>query len=132
VDEYDVGDPLLEDAPEPPSMTPYEREIASRVTTASALLPDDEFNQEPAELGFEPDNKYLSFPILGEEEWPDIPRHQIWKTRFYVVSPRGTVGVVPWAGSSVIWPWERAWGTDLHRAQVETFLKEPEKKEKKR
>jgi len=110
-------------------LTPYERDLGSRITTAAALT-HDEF--EPADLGFEPDNRYLTFEILGEQDWPTITSHQIWKTRFYVASPRGTVGVVPWAGSRVIWPWERAWGTDLHRAEVESFLKEDEKKAKRK
>jgi hypothetical protein len=106
--------------------TPFQKDL--RITTASALLTDDEFESEPAALGFEPDNKYLSFQILGEQDWPDVSRHQLWKQRFYVLSPRGTVGVVPWPGSRIIWPWETGWGSDLHRAQVDSFLKEPEKK----
>lgn len=32
---------------------------------------------------------------------------------FYVQTPRGTVGWVPWIGSVVAWPWERAWTADL-------------------
>jgi len=110
--------------------TPYEREVGARITTAAALAEDD--FSEPADLGFEPDNRYLSFEIVGEQDWPTNTRHQLWKRRFYVRSPRGTIGVVPWAGSRVIWPWEAAYGADLHRSEVESFLKEDEKKGRKK
>lgn len=31
---------------------------------------------------------------------------------FYVISPRGTIGWVPWVGSIIAWPWEAAWEAD--------------------
>jgi hypothetical protein len=46
---------------------------------------------------------------------------------FYVRSQHGTVGWVPWIGSVIAWPWERAWEADL----VERSDPDPKPGEKK-
>ena len=46
---------------------------------------------------------------------------------FYVRSPRGTIGWVPWIGSAIAWPWEIAWEADL----VERSAPDPKPGEKK-
>lgn len=97
---------------------------------ASDLL-DPGHEESPEDYGFEPDNKYMGFQIVGEDRWPDVPKHQVFKQRFYVESNRGTVGLVPWPGSQVVWPWEVAWTVDLYRDTVTSLLK-PEKEAKKR
>jgi len=47
---------------------------------------------------------------------------------FYVQSPRGTIGWVPWIGSVVAWPWEAAWEADL----VEKGEPDPKPSEQKK
>jgi len=42
----------------------------------------------------------------------------------------GEIGMVPWEGSQVVWPWESGWEQDLYRPEVTSLLKE-EKKERK-
>lgn len=82
---------------------------------------------------FEPGGRYRGFQILPRHLWPDEPQHARWgETRFYVTSPSGAVGMVPWAGSVIVWPWDAAWNLDLHREQVQTFLKDDEKKGRKK
>jgi hypothetical protein len=131
--EYDdLGEPdldLTQSAPDTPFQSLSRASRLPAMTTASALIEEE---SEPADLGFEPDNRYLSFQILGEQDWPDVSRHQIWKQRFYVLSPKGIVGVVPWPGSRIIWPWETGWQADMHRDIVTSLLKEPEREKKKR
>ena len=103
-------------------------EPRSTLVTASSLL-DPSDDQDEGD--FEPGGKYKGFEIMPPREWPTVPNHLSLPRRFYVRF-NDTVGLVPWAGSKIIWPWESAWDQDLHRDQVESFLKEPEKKEKKR
>lgn len=98
------------------------------LTTASALT--DEIS-EPAELGFGPDGRYKGFQIIPSGQLPPgLPAvHAGLSERFYVASPRGNVGLVPWAGSVVVWPWERGWLQDLSRSNVQSLLR-PEKAKK--
>ena len=103
----------------------------ARLVRASDLLPpgadldvgDYEPNPEGGVL-------YKSFPILPHEEWPEKHEqmHGNQKKRFYVRSSGGVVGMVPWDGSQVVWPWEVAWTQDLYRPEVTSFLKEEKKK----
>ena len=106
--------------------TPYQKELRTQMLVTASDLIDHE--DEPAELGFEPDNKYLSFQIIGEQDWPDVRRHQLWKQRFYVISPRGVIGLVPWPGSRIVWPWDAGWTVDSHKEKVDSLLKEEKKK----
>jgi len=108
---------------------------------------DEEMQSLPAGLGtardllagldedegdFEPGGLYKGFRIIPQHLWPDEPRHAArWPSRFYVHTDRDTPGLVPWVGSQIVWPWERAWHADLHREQVESFLKEDKKEKKK-
>jgi hypothetical protein len=91
---------------------------------------------------FEPGGLYKGFQILPREQWPPesdltpdpergIVGHANQTRRFYVVSPLGTVGLVPWEGSQVVWPWEQAWRQDLYRPEVQTFLKDDREGKKK-
>lgn len=112
--------------------TPEPLSPPSGLGRASDLLPPD---YDEDEGDFEPGH-YKGFEILPKHLWPAdewTPRHaERWgEQRFYVSSPSGMPGLVPWPGSQVVWPWERAWSVDLHRTEVESFLKD-EKKEAKR
>lgn len=91
---------------------------------ASDLLDADDLDQGD----FEPGGKYKGFQILPKHLWPDEPQHGTWEERFYVQTPSGTPGLVPWVGSQIIWPWESAWAVDLHRTEVESFLRPDEEK----
>lgn len=98
------------------------------LVTAASLV--DGPPDEPAELGFEPDDRYLGFAIVPRHLWPLEPRHEHFTERFYVETVEGTLGLVPWPGSKIVWPWERAWQQDLHRTEVQSFLKDEKKKGK--
>ena len=115
--EYDVGDPFV----------PLE------FARASDLVSDPE---DLDQGDYTPDGAYKGFPIIPRSEWPEVadvmpdPKrgivgHANQKGRFYVKSPDGTVGLVPWDGSQIVWPWEEtAWAQDLHRPEVQSLLKE--------
>jgi hypothetical protein len=150
----DPSNPFTDQAPPEPQRP---RERAAKFARASDLPPDEEIPPDPpSERGaglvrasslveniedldqgdFEPGAegmRYKGFPIVGVRDWPDDHEilHGNQKRRFYVRSLAGTIGLVPWEGAQVVWPWEQAWRQDLHRSQVESFLKE-EPKEKKR
>jgi hypothetical protein len=90
---------------------------------------------------FEPGGLYKGFKILPREQWPEVSEtmpdpgqgvvgHANQKRRFYVESPKGTVGLVPWEGSQIVWPWEAAWAQDLYRPEVHTLLKDEPKRKK--
>jgi hypothetical protein len=96
--------------------------------SARSLLPE---GYDEDEGDFEPGGLYKGFRIIPPHLWPDEPLHARWPSRFYVSTDRDTPGLVPWPGSQIVWPWERGWQVDLHRTEVQSFLKE-EKKEKKR
>lgn len=100
-------------------------DLRASLVTASQIA---EVEDDQGDFG--PDG-YKGFAIVERHLWPDEPQHAIWAQRFYVASPLGSLGVVPWAGSTIIWPWMKAWQADLHREQVDSFLREPEKKAKK-
>jgi hypothetical protein len=96
--------------------------------SARDLLPE---GYDEDEGDFEPGGLYKGFRILPEHLWPDEPRHAVrWPSRFYVSTDRDTPGLVPWAGSQIVWPWERAWSVDLHRTEVQSLLKEEKGKHK--
>ena len=99
---------------------------AGLVTAASLLPPDFDHDQGD----FTPDGRYKGFDILPPDEWPSVKRHAHIKRKFYV-RYNETVGLVPWPGSVIVWPWEAAWEQDLYRETVTSYLKEPEKKGKK-
>ena len=89
--------------------------VPARVEDAIAAIVAD------AEAAFDPT------ALWPADEW--TPNHQLrYEHRFYVESPSGTPGLVPWPGSMVIWPWERAWSQDMNRTEVQSMLKEDEKK----
>lgn len=82
-----------------------------------------------------------SFRVV-ERGWA-LPVHQAWALKrakqdppvgapFYVESKKGTLGWVPWPGSVIVWPWERAWQMDLfgdfHTPKLEQDLRPSEKK----
>ena len=99
---------------------------AGLVTAASLLDPDE----DPDQGDFEP-GRYKGFEILPESEWPVVKKHTHIKGRFYVRN-NDTVGMVPWPGSMIVWPWEAAWERDLYRETVTSFLKEEKKEKPKR
>ena len=130
-----VDEPLPEPAPE---------EIAALNLKRGSDLEAEE--PEPAELGLELDDRYIppSFPpqfiskdFKGFKILRDLPpqdeRHE-WlfdpatttpgrRNAFYVQADDGTIGLVPWLGSTVIWPWEKAWEQDLYH-EKQTPLKQ--------
>jgi hypothetical protein len=102
--------------------------LPAGLTSARDLLPQ---GYDEDEGDFEPGGRYKGFPILPPHLWPDEPAHAArWPNRFYVSTDRDTPGLVPWPGSQIVWPWERAWSVDLHREQVQSFLKEEKGKKK--
>jgi|SRR5580765_5648972 len=114
-------DPFEETPPEPPGLM-----------RASDLVTDEEDldagDYEPVPGG----TLYKGFRVCTGGDIPVVKAHAHLRGRFYVESPEGSAGLVPWDGSQIIWPWEAAWAQDLHRTSVETFLKEePKKKERK-
>jgi len=91
---------------------------------ASDLLDEE---AEPAELGFEPGNLYRGQQIMDTREAQDPAHTYLFDEAtaplgvvrsFYVQSKDGTYGLVPWAGSTIIWPHEQAWTQDLYHAQM--------------
>jgi len=125
--------PSLGDTVEHAQQIPSKDEAVRKANfvRASDLITDP----EDLDTGdWEPGGRYKGFTVLGREDWPENHEaiHGNQRNRFYVQSVAGTIGLVPWDGSQIIWPWERAWAQDLHRTSVETFLKEePKKKERK-
>ena len=127
---------------EPLDSAPVQEPERSALADAEPLPPlmkaSDLLDPADEDMGdFEPGGLYRGFRMIPEHLWPAdewTPRHQArFPQRFYVESPSGTPGLVPWPGSQIVWPWERAWSVDLHREQVESFLKpDEEKKGKKR
>jgi len=117
----DEFDELLEETPIPPGP-----ESLPALTTAASLLdPTDDGDQGDFEPGL-----YKGFEILHPSEWPSVKAHAHIQRRFYV-RHNDTVGLVPWPGSMIVWPWDEAWDQGGHKTEVQSFLKE-EKKEKKR
>jgi hypothetical protein len=104
-------------APEPPSPL---------VTASSLLDPSDDQDQGDFEPGL-----YKGFEILHETEWPRVERHLHLRRRFYV-RHNDAVGMVPWAGSMIIWQWDEAWEQGGYKTEVQSFLKEEKKETKKR
>jgi hypothetical protein len=96
----------------------------SQVARARDLLPS-ELEEDVSVGGY-----YKGFTVVPE---PDTPpsAHSAYPRRFYVESPSRLVGLVPWPGSQIIWPWERGWAADMNRVEVHSALKdEPSKKKK--
>lgn len=138
----DEFDHLLEEVPperyEPPpeaEVLPPEQEdapsladVRATLTTASALLPSG-YDQDEGD--FEPGGRYKGFEILLARDWPSVQAHAHLSSRFYV-RHNDTVGLVPWPGSQIVWPWDQGWEQDLHRTEVVSYLKEDEKKGRKR
>lgn len=130
-DDVDVApEPPTAEPPEPPS-EPVDLSRIS-LSTAAALLPSeydgDDGDYEPSPEG----TRYRGHLILDRGQWPQsLPAaHARWRHRLYVRAASGTIGLVPWDGSQIVWPWEAAWELDLHRDQVQSLLK-TEGKEKK-
>ena len=126
-----VIDALPDTPSEPPAGERGEQSLPPLVRASDLIDPEDQDQGD-----FEPGGFYKGFKILPRHLWPAnewTPRHaERWgDRRFYVTSENGTCGLVPWEGSLIIWPWDRAWTVDLHRTEVETLLKE-EKKERKK
>lgn len=79
---------------------------------------------------FEPGGRYKGFRMVSAPLVPPPPSsHQSLPARFYVESPEGAVGLVPWPGSQIAWPWEAGWTQDLHRTEVQSLVR-PERKAK--
>jgi hypothetical protein len=114
----------------------------ARLVTARSLLPPD-YDEDQGDFEPSPEGlRYKGFLVVDREDWPveadvmpdaskGIVGHANQERRFYVYSPGRVIGLVPWPGSLVVWPWESAWIQGLYRPQVTSLLKE-EKKEKKR
>lgn len=109
---------------------------------------------EPAELGLEPNDYYKGFKILRDLPVQDERHAYLFDPAtvpgghvraFYVLHEKGegqsdmhhdVIGLVPWLGSTVIWPWELAWTQDLYhekqdpqrQALMAAFVKSKEKK----
>lgn len=124
----DEFDELLDEEtpPEPlQAPEPLTTRIPEGLLTAASLLdPGDDQDQGDFEPGM-----YKGFEILHETEWPRVERHLHLHRRFYV-RHNDAVGMVPWAGSMIIWQWDEAWEQGGHRTEVQSFLKD-EKKGKK-
>jgi hypothetical protein len=121
------------EGPEPPALEPPQLTDSLRETlvTAASLLPSDDDRDQGDYESSDQGTLYKGFRILVlQEDWPEEPLHEHLKNHFYVVSPQGTIGLVPWDGSQIVWPWEAAWKQDLYRSEVTPVLKEPEKKKK--
>jgi len=124
---------------ERPSLPDDVKEKAGFVRASSLVRDPDALDVGDYEPGPNEVTLYKSFPIIPRSEWPDVadvmpdPKngvvgHANQKGRFYVRSPKGTIGLVPWDGSQVVWPWDAAWAQDMYRPQVESLLKEEPKK----
>lgn len=103
-----------------------------REPLAQALVPASML-EDPADIDlgdFGPGRTYKSFAILSEPPI-DVPEsHSRFHDGFYVRSPRGMLGFVPWPGSMVVWETEAAWEQDLYRPEVHSLLKEDPKEKK--
>jgi hypothetical protein len=117
--------------PEPHSTGP-DADILPPLATARSLLPPD-YDEDDGD--FEP-GLYKGFAILPPSEWPDeahrfptseLAGHANQRSRFYV-RHNDTVGLVPWPGSKVIWPWDEAWMQPDYRSDVTPLLKQEEEK----
>jgi len=113
-----------QEAEDAPSLS----DLRGTLVTASSLLPS---GYEEDEGDFEPGGRYRGFEIVPPAEWPQLRMHAHVRRRFYV-RHNDTMGLVPWPGSKIIWPWEQAWEQDLHRETVTSYLKDDEKKGGKR
>jgi len=111
------------------------RQEAVAITDESVSIPAElmrgsdfeETPPEPAELGLEPDDFYQGYKILRDLP-PQDERHEYLfegenPRAFYVLHAKrpddkgghhDVIGLVPWLGSTVIWPWEKAWEQDLY------------------
>jgi hypothetical protein len=78
------------------------------------------------------EGRYKGFEILPRNQIPQsLPAvHASLSDRFYVASPLGAVGLVPWMGSKIIWPWEAGWVQDMYRPEVQGILKETKERKK--
>jgi hypothetical protein len=134
--------------PSPPPGDPGEDERQGvegvslpRLVSARSLVenPDDldAGDFEPSLSGM----LYKGFRIIPEHEWPaeahrypeeGVAGHANQKRRFYVESATGDIGLVPWEGSQVVWPWESGWDQDMYRPEVTSLLKEDKEKKKQR
>src|SRR4030095_14883871 len=76
-------------------------DVRAVLTTASALTSD-----QVEESDFVGDT-YKGFPIIPRSQIPkSLPQaHAALELRFYVLSPLGAVGLVPWPGSKIVLPW---------------------------
>lgn len=112
---------VSEETPPDPAETPL---APGQILRASELpAPEDALPEIVPEGGV-----YRGFRLVSAPRERPEP-HRLYKEGFYVTSPRGLVGFVPWVGAQVIWPWEAGWAMDLHRTEVESFLRpEPKKK----
>lgn len=113
--EFDVQEPERSSLSDPP---------ASLTALKAVLTRRDE--DEPH------DGIYKGFPIVPRSQIPSsLPaQHASLTDRFYVTSPLGAVGLVPWVGSKIIWPWEQGWVQDMHRPQVQSILKDVKERKK--
>lgn len=109
-------------------MSEFEEFPARSLSDVKALLqPASSLGQVEEDMGDFEGGRYRGFLILDGIP-PETPAtHQSLPRRFYVTSPNGTPGLVPFPGSTVIWPWERGWVQDLHAEKVDSLLR-PEKK----
>lgn len=92
---------------------------------------------EPTEAQLSPEEGewYQPYPerprlqVLPQARWlHDLPKAhaQRWgEARFYVQSETGMVGLVPWPGSHVVWPWEAGWLPDTRKIVADA---KPERK----
>lgn len=95
------------------------------LTTASSLA---EVEEDAGDFG--PGATYKGFAILPEPPL-DVPlSHSRLHNGFYVRSPRGMLGFVPWPGSVVVWETEAGWVQDLYRPEVISLLKDERPKGK--
>lgn len=120
-----------DDEPPAPSLDALRETLTAgggALTSAASLLPEG-YDHDEGDFG--PDGTYKGFEILHEAEWPRVERHLHIAKRFYV-RHNDTVGMVPWPGSKIIWPWDAAWEQDLYREQVTSYLKPDEQKKGKR
>lgn len=112
--------------PEASSLAGEDRRAALRDALVPASMLEDPDDIDMGDYG--PGRTYKSFAILAEPPL-DVPEtHARFHDGFYVRSPRGMLGFVPWPGSMVVWETELAWEQDLFRPEVHTLLKEDEKK----
>ena len=129
----------------------FNADLAARLVPASALETEP---TEPAELGLEPDDHYRGHKILRDlpvqderHAWMFDPATNRGRQPFYVLHSKregdgdahqDVIGLVPWLGSAVIWPWEKAWEQDLYhekqtpekQAIMAAFKKHHERKAK--